>query len=115
MSRAIVLSYLDAMEARALDRAQALLAPGFTMTFPGARRFDSLAAMIDWSRGRYRFVKKSYDGFDEYADVVYCYGTLDGEALDGRAIAGVRFVDRFKLERGLIADQQVWNDLAEFQ
>ena len=46
--------------------------------------------------------------------VVYCRGTLAGEWPDGRAFAGVRFIDRFEIDdAGRIVDQQVWNDLGE--
>jgi len=44
---------------------------------------------------------------------VYCYGTLSGEWLDGRAFADIRFIDRFTVVDGKLLDQTVWNDLAE--
>jgi hypothetical protein len=44
---------------------------------------------------------------------VYVYGTLAGQALDGSPFDGVRFIDRFALDDGLIVSQMVWNDLAE--
>ena len=44
MSKAeqVVREYLDAMERRDLAAARSLLAPGFSMVFPGGKRFDSL-------------------------------------------------------------------------
>jgi hypothetical protein len=118
MSRDLVLAYLNAMEARELEKARSMLAPGFTMTFPSKRQFTDLESLIAWSKGRYRFVRKTYDGFDESSrdgiTTVYCFGTLNGEALDGKPIANVRFIDRFEVKGGKIIDQQVWNDLAEF-
>ena len=74
-----------------------------------------LQHLID--EGRYRFVTKRYEGFDEAPTaggaVVYCFGTLAGEWTDGSAFDGVRFIDRFTVADGKLADQRVWNDLAE--
>ena len=76
-----------------------------------------LEELVDWSKPRYRFVRKSYDGFDTCAGsdcaVVYCRGTLSGEWVDGTAFAGIRFIDRFELRDGRIVKQDVWNDIAE--
>ncbi len=44
---------------------------------------------------------------------VYCFGTLGGEWPDGTAFDGIRFIDRFELQGGLITRQDVWNDMAE--
>ncbi|MBL8384950.1 MAG: nuclear transport factor 2 family protein [Burkholderiales bacterium] len=113
----IVRRYLALMEARDLEAAQALLAEGFWMEFPGAARMHSLGALIDWARPRYRFVRKTYDHFDTCAAgetaAVYCFGTLAGEWHDGSAFSGIRFIDRFTVRDGRLIDQRVWNDLAE--
>lgn len=82
----IVRQYLAAMERRDLAAARALLAPGFHMVFPGARRFDTLEALVEWG-----------------------FGTLNGELLDGSSYSGIRFTVR----DGKLADQNVWNDMAE--
>jgi ketosteroid isomerase-like protein len=109
----VVRQYLDAMERRDLAAAQALLAPGFHMLFPGGKRYESLAALVEGARGRYRSAKKTYERFDTAGDVVYCYGTLYGELLNGEAYSGIRFIDRFTVRDGKLADQMVWNDMAE--
>ncbi len=109
----VVRAYLAAMEARDLSAAQALLADGFTMTFPGDVRMTSLTDLVTWSKPRYRFVKKTYDRFDTMAGLCYCFGTLHGEWLDGTAFSGIRFIDRFELSDGKISRQDVWNDMAE--
>jgi hypothetical protein len=84
---------------------------------PGGSRFRRPGELVALARERYRFVRTSCARFDEVAagdaTVVYCYGTLAGEWLDGSAFAGVRFIDRFTVEGGRLLDQQVWNDLAE--
>lgn len=113
--------YLDAMEARDLDRANGMLAPGFQMVFPGPAVLHTLEALIAWSKERYRSVAKTYQQFDEIggpdgprgSSVVYCFGTLHGVWNDGSAFEGIRFIDRFELREGKIVDQKVWNDMGE--
>jgi ketosteroid isomerase-like protein len=113
--------YLDAMEARDLDRAKGILAPDFRMVFPGPAVLHTLEELIAWSKERYRSVAKTYDHFDEIAgpdgrrgsSVVYCFGTLHGVWNDGSAFEGIRFIDRFELRDGKIVDQKVWNDMGE--
>ena len=108
-----VRSYLAAMERRDLAAARDHLAPGFHMIFPGGRRFDSLEALVEFARGRYRSARKTYERFDTAGDVVYCFGTLLGERLDGSPYQGIRFIDRFTVRGGKLVDQQVWNDMGE--
>ena len=114
---ALVKTFLAAMEARDLDAAQAHLGDGFTMTFPGGVRMTSLDELVAWAKPRYRSVKKTYEAFDTAFSngrtVVHCHGTLHGEWPDGEPLAGIRFIDRFEIEDGLIMRQDVWNDIAE--
>jgi phenylpyruvate tautomerase PptA (4-oxalocrotonate tautomerase family) len=114
---AIVRGYLEAMEARDLDGAQAFLADGFTMTFPSGKVLTSLSDLVAWSKTRYAFVKKTYTRFDVAPSLegpaVYCHGTLAGEWLDGTAFDGIRFIDRFTVRGDKLTDQEVWNDMAE--
>ncbi len=117
---ALVKTYLETMEARDLARATAMLAPDFAMVFPGPVRFTALADVVAWAKPRYRWAKKRYERFDEMPEaggetIVYCFGTLHGEWPDGRAFEGIRFIDRFVIRDGKLADQRVWNDLAEAQ
>lgn len=114
----VVRAYLAAMEARDLNAAQAMLGDGFTMTFPATAPMTTLQELIDWAKPRYRFVTKTYEGFDAMqsdgdAALVYCRGTLAGEWPDGTPFAGIRFIDRFELTGGKITRQDVWNDIAE--
>jgi len=109
----LVKRYLEAMERRDLAAAKALLAPGFHMVFPGGTRFDSLEELVQSARGRYRSARKTYERFDAFDGVVYCFGTLYGELLDGTPYSGIRFIDRFSVRDGKLADQMVWNDMAE--
>lgn len=113
----LVRDFLQAMADRDLDAAGTYLEDGFHMTFPGGQRFIRLEELVAWARPRYRRVGKIYEGFDVApgADgvAVFCYGTLEGEWPDGSAFSGIRFIDRFVVRGGKIAEQQVWNDLAE--
>lgn len=116
-SEEIVRTYLQLMEVRDLDGASAHLADEVSIVFPGGRTFRSLAEQVASSAGRFRGVTKTFERVDVASDdaqhVVYVFGTLGGEALDGSTFEGVRFIDRFVLEDGLIVSQMVWNDLAE--
>lgn len=117
---ALVQKFLRAMEAREIDSAQAMLGEGFTMSFPAAPPMHTLQELIEWAKPRYRFVKKSYDGYDAMQGpgdqaIVYCRGTLSGEWPDGEAFAGIRFIDRFEVTDGKITRQEVWNDIADIK
>ena len=113
----IVRTYLRLVEARDLDAASEFLADDVSIVFPGGRTFESLTDQVASSAGRFRSVKKTLDHLDVVSDgaetTVYVYGTLAGQALDGSSFDGVRFIDRFALNDGLIVSQMVWNDLAE--
>jgi len=113
----LVRAFLDAMERRDLAAARAFLADDFAMLFPGGARFSRLEDLGAHGAGRYRWVKKRIERFDEAHEegcmVVYCFGTLYGEWPDGRPFEGIRFIDRFVARAGKLADQKVWNDLGE--
>ncbi|WP_050931698.1 tautomerase family protein [Aestuariivita boseongensis] len=114
---AAVRDFLAAMEARDLEQAETFLGAGFVMHFPGTGPMNTLPQLVEWSKPRYRFVKKTYERFDQAMSdegpVVYCYGTLHGEWPDGTPFDGIRFIDRFQFSEGLIVRQDVWNDIAE--
>lgn len=114
---ALVRAFLEAMEARDLDTANGYLGVGFQMQFPGTDAMHSLQQLVDWAKPRYRYVRKTYQRFEqalsETGQVVYCYGTLSGEWPDGTPFEGIRFIDRFQFSEGLIVRQDVWNDIAE--
>jgi hypothetical protein len=111
----VVTRFLRRMEARDLDGAASQLAPGFRMVFPGGREMERLEDLVAWSRDRYRWVRKTFDRVEAAGQAVWVSGTLSGEWLDGRSFEGIRYVDRFELEDGLIRRQEVWNDMGEFR
>ena len=113
----IVREFLQRMQQRDLAGAGALLAPDFTMCFPGGALMHRLEELLEWASGRYRSVAKDYERFEECwsgeGAVVYCSGTLHGVWTDGREFSGIRFIDRLEVVDGRIRRQDVWNDLAE--
>ncbi len=113
----VCLAFLDAVGRRDLDAAAALTGENFSMTFPGGTRFTEFRQLFDWAAPRYRRIAKTIERVEEAPlgarVAVYVSGTLSGEWPDGTAFAGIRFIDRFEVERGLICCQEVWNDLAE--
>lgn len=113
----VVRAFLERMQERDLDGANRMLAPDFTMCFPGGATMHRLDELLQWARTRYREVAKDFERFDECwtgeGATVYCSGTLCGTWLDGRSFAGIRFIDRIEVANGLIRRQDVWNDLAE--
>ena len=113
---ALVREFLALMQARQLTAAQGMLAPGFSMHFPGSPAMHRLEELVQFGSQRYRNVGKTFERFDECwtgdGAVVTCSGTLHGVWLDGTPFEGVRFLDRFDIREGLIQRQDVWNDLA---
>ena len=115
MSKAeeIVRQYLAAMERRDLAAARALLAPGFHWCFP------ALGASTRWRRWwsgpkdgtalRARPTTATRPAATRSTATAPC----TGELLDGSPYSGIRFIDRFTVRDGKLADQNVWNDMAE--
>ncbi|MDJ0684016.1 MAG: nuclear transport factor 2 family protein [Alphaproteobacteria bacterium] len=114
---AVVKAFLAAMEARDLTSAEALTGPDFEMVFPGGARFTTLAALVEWAKPRYHWVKKRLERFDcapaPDGIAVTCFGTLYGEWPNGAAFEGIRFVDWFLVRDGKLVKQYVWNDMGE--
>lgn len=111
--------YLQLCEERRLEEASTFLADDAVLTFPGPARFTSLPEMVADAAQRYREVRKhrtTYVTGNRVADglpVVISTGTLDGTSLDGHEFEGVRYSDMFVFKDGLIAEQYVFNDLAD--
>ena len=116
-AKELIKRFLRAMEARDLESAQAMMAPGAEIIFPGGVVFQSQAEMVAAAQGRYQWVKKTFDRLESLGrgdqTVVFVMGTLSGVNIHGVAFSGIRYIDRFALENGLITSQEVWNDLAE--
>lgn len=115
----IVDDYLRLCEERKLDEAAKYLAAGVQLTFPGGTVFDDLPSMVADASMRYQSVRKHRTEFlvgnraSDGATMCISTGTLDGTTLWGTTFTGVRYLDLFIFEGGLIREQYVWNDLAE--
>lgn len=113
----LVKRFLRSMEERDLETAEAMMAPGAKIIFPGGKRFSSQREMVEASRGRYQWVKKTFELVDvnqaNDSQVVYVLGTLYGVNRHGVPFSDVRYIDRFVIKDSLIIRQEVWNDLAE--
>ena len=114
---ALIDKFLQLNEDRKLDEVQAMLAPGCKIEFPGGRRFADMAEMVENAKSRYTWVKKHRDryfvGVNENQHIVTSVGTLYGVNLAGEEFSGIRYVDVFVIEDGLITEQMVWNDFCE--
>lgn len=114
---AIVDKFLQLGEDRKIDEMQSMMAPNSKIEFPGGKRFSSQAEMVESAKGRYSWVRKRRDryflGVDGDQTTVTSIGTLYGENLAGVAFDGIRYVDVFVIENGLITEQMVWNDFCE--
>ncbi len=112
----IVTAFLSAVEDRDLVAAREFLAEEFEMVFPGPSRYSRLEDFVEAAGRRYRWARKRHERLDVASSrtdtVVYVFGTLYGQWLDGSEFMDIRFIDRFVLRDGKLAAQQVWNDLA---
>jgi hypothetical protein len=113
----LVDKYLQLCEDRQLEKASEFLDPEIIMVFPGQRVYRTLEQMVQDAKGRYGWVKKNRTHFSSCSNgedsFVTARGSLYGEALDGTAFADVRYIDFFVIRDNKIAEQHVWNDLAE--
>lgn len=112
----LVRRYLTALGERRLEEAWRCLDANAFMIFPQGR-FEDLAEMTAAMEGRYRHVGKTHETWDVMSAgpdaVVVTTGSLHGINLHGVSFQGIRFCDRFVIRDGRIAEQHVWNDLAE--
>lgn len=114
----LVQTFLRTMENRELDVAQAMMADDAIIIFPGGKQYANQHDMVASAKGRYQWVKKTFDHIDHLrrddgTEVVTIMGTLYGVNNQSIAFEGVRYIDRFVVRNGKITEQHVWNDLAE--
>jgi hypothetical protein len=88
----LVWDFLTLFAERRYAEANAYLAPGCQMLFPGGAVFTDCTELPVRAASIYRWVKKVFERFDEHetpaGTVVYNYGGLFGEWLDGEPFAG---------------------------
>jgi len=114
---ATVRSFLDAMEAGDVEKAQGFAARNARYVLPGGGSTQSLDEIVRFVGQRYRTLSKKIERFDRVEmdgdDIVFATGTLTGAWEDGAPFEGVRFVDRFVLRAGAIVLHEIWNDAGE--
>lgn len=100
--------------------ASRFVSPDLQIRFTGGRRMTAPAQCAQFNAARYKWVKKRIERTEVVAGgtpeetVVYSLGTLYGEWPDGTPFEGNRYVDRYIVRHGLIAQMEVWNDSAEW-
>ncbi len=114
---ALIDKFLQLGEDRKIEEMQAMMAPQSKIEFPGGKRFSTQSEMVANAKGGYLWVRKHREryfvGVNGDQTTVTSIGTLYGENLAGVAFEGIRYVDVFVIENGLISEQMVWNDLSE--
>ncbi|MDP2447947.1 MAG: nuclear transport factor 2 family protein [Polaromonas sp.] len=116
----IVDEYLRLLMIPDPDAARRYVAPDLQIRFTGGQVMRDPDECAAFNATRYRWVKKRVDHTETVAGgsheqtVVYSLGTLHGEWPDGTPFEGNRYVDRFIVRTGLIAQMDVWNDSAEW-
>lgn len=116
-ARDIVEKFLVASMVPDPDTAATFLADDCVIHFTGKTPMSHPREMTAYNQGRYKWVKKKMDRTDvapgDDMIVVYGFGTLYGEWLNGAAFEGNRYVDRFEVKNGKITRIDVLNDSAE--
>ena len=100
------------------DAAQRCLTPDVQLVFPGPTRFQRVADFLALSGPRYQRVAYTYGAMElaqnhQGRTVVFAQGTVSGVFANGQAFDGVRYIDRFDIDNGLIASKEVWSDMAD--
>jgi hypothetical protein len=117
---ATVDTYLRTLMIPDPDGARRFIAPDLRIRFTGGRAMRDPAECAAFNAVRYAWVKKRFErievvsGATDDEAIVYNLGTLHGAWPDGTPFEGNRYVDRYVVRRGLIAEMQVWNDSAEW-
>jgi ketosteroid isomerase-like protein len=115
--RETIEQFIRAVNARDADAAQAMLAPGALLVFPGPTVFEKVSDFLAWAGPRYRKASYIYGDMDflekDEGTVVYAQGRVEGEFPDGVAFSGVRYIDRFTIAGQLILRKEVWSDMAD--
>lgn len=115
----VVKTFLDAMGKRDFAAMETVMAPNFKMTVTGGSVFSHPREFAAQSRGRQKSAIKTTDRYDEIPTatgaIVYSIGSMAGEWNNGTTYQGVRYIDRFEIVNGKIADMNVYSDMSEFR
>lgn len=117
LARQLIERFIHAVNDRDAPKAQACIAEGGRLVFPGPTVFTQVSDFLEWSGPRYERAVYVY-GLMEWVTgsdrtVVYAHGEVSGAFADGVKFEGVRYVDRFEITNGLIVSKEVWSDMGD--
>ncbi|NCT96161.1 MAG: nuclear transport factor 2 family protein [Comamonadaceae bacterium] len=117
-ARELIERFIRAVNNGDADAAQRCLTPDVQLVFPGPTRFQRVADFLALSGPRYQRVAYTYGAMElaqshQGHTVVFAQGTVSGVFANGQAFDGVRYIDRFDIDNGLIASKEVWSDMAD--
>jgi ketosteroid isomerase-like protein len=113
-ARAVAEEIFERMADERRDTIGELLADDVVITIPD-QHFEgpnAAAELLDAFGGRYEWAAKRFDRWHETPTVAVSQGTLYGVDDDGEDFEGVRYVDVFEVEDGLLVQWDIYNDLA---
>ncbi|WP_254838899.1 nuclear transport factor 2 family protein [Natronomonas marina] len=111
--REIAEEFLNRLEDERRDTVDELVGDDAVITVPGAR-FEgpgATEAFLAHYDPRYDWAAKDFDRWIETDQAAISIGTLYGEDNDGEGFSGVRYVDVYEVDDGLIRRLDIWNDL----
>ena len=115
----VVKTFLGAMGKRDFATMETVMAPNFKMTVTGGSVFSHPRDFAAQSKARQKSAIKTTDRYDEIPTangaIVYSIGSMAGEWNNGKKYQDVRYIDRFEIVNGKIADMNVYSDMAEFR
>ncbi len=114
----LVKRYIEAMQSGDAATVRTLSWPDARLEYPDGIQFDSPEALFEWAHGRHRWVRHDIEHCDSVrlGDdhlIVYLAGTLAGAWGDSTPFGGIRFIYRFRVKGGRVAETRLWSDVAE--
>ena len=102
------------MEDERRETVGELFADNAVITLPGAtfEGPDAASEFLAHLAPRYEWAAKEFERWIETDREVVSIGTLYGVDNDGEEFSGVRYVDVYEVEDGLVQRVDIWNDLA---
>jgi hypothetical protein len=116
--RKVVEQFIKGVNERDADTVRAFAGPDLHMTFPGGVVIRSVNEFFEWLAGRSPQSVYVYDVIDivtlDDRTVAYASGQVEGVTVSGLAFTGVRVIDKFVIQDGLVVKKEAWSDMAEF-
>lgn len=117
-ARKVVEKFIKGVNERNADLVREFASPQLHMTFPGGIVMRDVDEFFSWLAGRSPRSVYLYNAIDvvllEDRAVAYASGSVEGATASGVAFAGVRVMDKFVIQDGLVVAKEAWSDMAEF-